>query len=375
VKYLRILFSIFVLLLMMVAIIVVGLVLFIDPNKLKPVIMAEVAKKTGYQLAIDGRLSWSFYPRLGIRVEHMVLSRPGQPLPWVDLHDVNMVTKWMPLLRGEKKLQGDIRIADVTFMALHANQVRVKLDWQKGTLILQPIVAFLYAGQLQGHIQGSHFSTTPQWSGVMQWSGIQLEPLLHDVNPVSQLRLTGTGQINCQIATQGRTTTQMLHELHGMSQLRVQEGTVDGVDLNYWLQTADAWINRQPVTTLTDSHRTAFQQLEGTLTIQNGVARTSDLWLVTPAFTTKGQGQLDFIEQTIQLQLQTIPQATKTKWLVPLRVSGPLIHPAVQLDRLELEKWIVKQQIEKLRNKANEEVKKHLSGQAGEFLQRLLGQP
>ena len=68
-KWLKISFSILVLLVLISVLAIGSFLFFMDPNKLKPVIIEETKKRTGYQLAIDGVLSWSFYPNLAIKID------------------------------------------------------------------------------------------------------------------------------------------------------------------------------------------------------------------------------------------------------------------------------------------------------------------
>jgi uncharacterized protein involved in outer membrane biogenesis len=374
-KYLRIVFSIVILLVVVLVSAAICLVILVDPNKLKPVLIEEVAKKTGYQLAIEGQLSWSFYPKPSIKIEHMVLSSPRQSQPLADLRDIKMTLSLMPLLRGEKTLRGDIDVADVKLMALRVQSAHIGVHWKKGTVSLQPMIASLYTGQLQGIAHGSNFTTVPHWDWDVQLSNIQLGLLLRDLSKDDKLTLSGIGQVTWRAATSGNTTQYMLQNLNGVSRFSVQNGVVEGIDLNYLLQTADALISKQPITVPTNINRTVFQQLTGSTTIQHGVAQIDSLSLVSPALMATGRGTFNLIERTIDLQLQITPQTNANiQWLVPVWMTGTLDRPTVRLDRLELEKFIIKRQLEKLKNKANDEIKKHIPGKAGEFLQRLLSQ-
>ena len=72
-KWLGAIFSILVLLIILT---VVCLITFVSPNRYKPLIAEQVMKYTGRQLTIEGDLSWSFYPFLGVKTGHVILSNP-----------------------------------------------------------------------------------------------------------------------------------------------------------------------------------------------------------------------------------------------------------------------------------------------------------
>ncbi len=72
-KWLGAIVSILVLLVILTA---VCLVTFVNPNRFKPLIAEQVMKYTGRQLTIEGDLSWSLFPYLGVKTGHVLLSNP-----------------------------------------------------------------------------------------------------------------------------------------------------------------------------------------------------------------------------------------------------------------------------------------------------------
>ncbi len=48
---------------------VVYVTTFLDPEDFKPRLIEVVREHSGLELTLDGPLSWSFYPRLGVSVE------------------------------------------------------------------------------------------------------------------------------------------------------------------------------------------------------------------------------------------------------------------------------------------------------------------
>lgn len=93
--------------------VVVGLVVyittFVDPNDLKPRLVEVVREHSGLELALEGPLSWSFYPRLGVSVEAAEARLPTQeaeaaPFAAFDHAEVSLAVA--PLLRGEIAIDG-----------------------------------------------------------------------------------------------------------------------------------------------------------------------------------------------------------------------------------------------------------------------------
>ena len=89
----------------MLLVAVVVLRFFIDPNDFKPQISALVEDASGYQLSIDGDLSWSFYPVLGFRSEAVsVVAAPDQPA-FLNLRKLALGVELMPLFSRQLKVQ------------------------------------------------------------------------------------------------------------------------------------------------------------------------------------------------------------------------------------------------------------------------------
>ncbi|GAA5171688.1 AsmA family protein [Modicisalibacter zincidurans] len=82
---------------------------FFDPNELKPRLVEAVKERSGLELALEGPLSWSFYPRIGVSVENARAWLPEQsaqdaPFAGVDRAEVSLA--FAPLLSGEIAIDG-----------------------------------------------------------------------------------------------------------------------------------------------------------------------------------------------------------------------------------------------------------------------------
>jgi uncharacterized protein involved in outer membrane biogenesis len=373
-KLIRIILSVAALFILVCVIAVSALIIFINPNKLKPVIAAELKKQTGYEATIEGDFSWSFYPRIGVKVERVALFVPNQSIPFVDLHDVTFVTELAQLLQGNQKLRGDIYISEMKLLNMQAKNAHVGLRWQDQALNLNPITATLYAGKLEGDARGSELSAIPHWAWDVKVSNVQLDPLLQDVNgKESKLKMSGIGQVELHAYTQGKTRDEILNNLNGTGGFDLEGGVVDGVDLNYLVQSADAIINKKPLVMQDNISQTAFDRLHGTTVIKNGVIATSDLMLVSPSFMTSGAGSINLILQAINLQLRITPQKqANTQWVIPVMVVGDLHKPDVRLDITELNIMIAKEKLDSVKTKMHDAIKAHLPGKASKFLQGLI---
>jgi AsmA protein len=95
--------------LILVAIVGMGLlVTMVSPNKLKPMIAAQVFKHTGRQLTIDGDVSWTFFPYVGFKVGHMVLENPAEfkEKVFAEINQATVGVKLLPLLHAKVESTG-----------------------------------------------------------------------------------------------------------------------------------------------------------------------------------------------------------------------------------------------------------------------------
>ncbi len=89
---------------------VVYVTTFFDPDDLKPRLVEVVRDQSGLELALDGPLSWSFYPRLGVSVEKAEAWLPEQVVEeeasFVAFRQAEVSLAFAPLLRGEVAIDG-----------------------------------------------------------------------------------------------------------------------------------------------------------------------------------------------------------------------------------------------------------------------------
>lgn len=82
---------------------------FFDPNDLKPRLIQVVRDQSGLELALEGPLSWSFYPRLGVSVseaEAWLSEQTPEEAPFVAFDQAEVSLAFAPLLRGMIAIEG-----------------------------------------------------------------------------------------------------------------------------------------------------------------------------------------------------------------------------------------------------------------------------
>ncbi|MFQ3790379.1 AsmA family protein [Halomonas sp. A29] len=103
---------------------VVYVTTFLDPEDFKPRLVEVVRDQSGLELTLDGPLSWSFYPRLGVSVEQAEGRLPEQSAddqPFLAFSRAEVSLAFAPLLRGEIAIEG---------LTLDGMQLRLERDEQ-----------------------------------------------------------------------------------------------------------------------------------------------------------------------------------------------------------------------------------------------------
>ncbi len=146
-RFLKRLIQFFLLLVVLVAIAITLLVVFVKPEQLKPMIISKVKALTGQTLVMDGQLSWTFFPVLGVSAGHLALSNPagfsGRYI--VEIQHAKLGVRVFPLFYGHIET-GDIILQGMT-VSLQKNAAG-QTNWS----LLQPSAALP---------SPSHASTSP----------------------------------------------------------------------------------------------------------------------------------------------------------------------------------------------------------------------
>ena len=363
-KWLRFTLYTALLLLILCVVFVLLLVIFMNPDRLKPALVTTLSKQTGYVVTVDGHCSWSFYPVLGVKVAHMAFAKTAIQTPFIDLQGITFITKPAALLRGELGYS-QFYIDEARLLNILLQHVQVGLVWKEKQLFLNPITASLYGGQLKGTVTGSALQDLPRWQMNWQATQVALQPLLQAVQAKQgRVTLSGLGDVSLVVRTQGNTQDQLLSNLNGVTSIQVSQGGIEGIDLNGIISSAEAIINRQAVSPLIITNRTTIDRMSGVFDIKNGIATTRNTTIEAPTFSIKAFGDLNLPAETMAWQWQIfLKKYDKDDFAIPVTITGNMTNPTVRLDVTELNIELAKAKFKNVMNKIGEELNKHFSGE------------
>lgn len=286
------------------------------------------------------------------------------------------------------RAEGQLKVDTIQFNKIKATAIQLQYHLRNGLLDLSPLSASFYQGQLQSETRVDLNPTAPRILSTIALTNVSALALQSDLSEKpSKLKIDGAGNINLQITTQGLSGDEMMSHLNGNGRFSFDRGELLGMDVSYLVDNADAVVHGK-VPTVSNTNKTPFGDLKGTVQIQNGVVTNQDLYIDSPRFDTRGGGTIDLVNQHISYTLQVTAKKTsdnqKNNLLnlygqtLPILVAGSLSDPSIRLDTTAMMKSLAEQQIEKhqdqVKEKLKDQIKKKVKGPAGDLLQNLLGQ-
>ena len=182
------------------------------------------------------------------------------------------------------------------------------------------MTAKLYQGSLHADVTISFKDQTPSWFVAGQLHNTQVAPLLQDLTgKTSKLQLTGRCDLGLNITTQGKKSAELLSHLSGSGRFALRDGSLEGIDLAFFVDTAAALINHDALPKRSSQGNTPFGQVTGTAIIKNGIVTTTDLSLDSPLYFAKGAGSIDLNNRSLDYRIDITAKAeAKTNKLLAL---------------------------------------------------------
>jgi len=274
----------------------------------------------------------------------------------------------------ELDAEGQLRIGEVTVAGLSFTNAVVSVKAANGKLRLHPLKTAFYGGQYEGDVVLDARGDTPTLSLDERIAGVQIAPVMKVLSDYEILSGSAGGVV--KLSASGSSVKGMLSSLSGNLDLAVVEGALEGVDLVYELQRAEALFNRQAPAPAAGPRRTPFQSMKMSAKVDQGTLRSDDLDIAMPVLKITGAGGMSLVEQSVDYQLQAriheVPPAGAVDLgqlrgaTIPLRISGTFSDPKVSADVAGLVTERAKKELdEKLdeeKDKLADKLKKKLFG-------------
>lgn len=289
-----------------------------------------------------------------------------------------------PAVLRDLDVAGKIMIGELTVNGMNVSDIAVQVNAQGDVLKLEPLAASLYGGQYSGAASFDGRSDTLALNTRNTLSGVQIEPLLTDLQGETP-KLTGRAEIDSSLSARGNDVDAIKRTLSGSAGFKFLDGAVKGVNIAHYLREAQARINGDPVSEMKEPNQTDFTEMSGSAKITNGVVRNDDLDLRSPLLRVNGEGSANLPQETIDYLVRASVVASLSGQggagldqlkgvTVPIRVSGTFDQPSYALDVQSLLSGAVKQKVqEELDGAVQERLQEKVSPELQEKIQKGLG--
>jgi AsmA protein len=196
-------------------------------------------------------------------------------------------------LAGLRALDADValRAGSLIFRQYRIADARIEAKLDNGMLRVPVLQAKAWGGSLDANALADARASRIAVKAVA--NGVNVNALLKDV--AAKDILEGTGRVNLDVDTTGRTVGELRSKLRGNAALNLRDGAVKGVNLAKTLRQAQAalTLRKDAVEQAKQTEKTDFSEMNATFQIAEGVARNSDLDVKSPFLRLGGDGAID----------------------------------------------------------------------------------
>ncbi len=240
---------------------------------------------------------------------------------------------------------GTLTVKAAQVARLDLTNLRVTLAAKDNVMHLFPIEAQLDGGRYSGDITLDSRGAIPTLSLDEHLSGVDMARLL--ANTAQKGRLSGRANVNLKATARGETVDAMLKTLSGHLDANLTDGALEGIDVAYEINLAQALINRSPAPAGQSTGKTPFQAFKVSAQITNGIAETHDLTITSQVLKVAGQGNANLSSKAIDFKLLTsVTTAPARNTDIPLKVTGTYSDPTVRPDIEAVAKDQLKQKLQ-----------------------------
>ncbi len=246
---------------------------------------------------------------------------------------------------------GSIKIGELVLQNLYIDDLDVTLIARKNRLVLDPLSATLYEGQLSGRVEINASKEVPYFRIEQTLTDMNINTLLTDILETS--RFDGRTDLTLDIAATGNKVSDLRNTATGKIKASLKQGAIRGIDISGLLSAASQQIklmNGEANKLDHSNSKTNFSELNATLLLKNGIAVNKDLSVSADVIKLKGGGTLNLSAGTIDYAMLAsanpkVPELAGLLGLtLPITFRGPIGNPVLKADTANLKEQIIARQ-------------------------------
>ena len=247
---------------------------------------------------------------------------------------------------ADLNLAGSVSAAELQVSGLDLTGFSTGIDLAEGIGLIEPLVAGLYGGELQGGAQFDVRAGGPLVSLQGSLYDVGIEGLLTGLSG-EPARTSGTGIVDVELAGIGDNLDEVLSTATGSIEFALRDGVMEGFNLDHTLCDLYNQLGGYPRPAPAAVNTTRYGLLRGTAQVRDGIAQTNDLLGNMATIEVTGGGRVDLVNYGIDFDLDAemttgnpIPGCETMDGLVgrsiPVVVGGTVAEPRIGPDFGEL---------------------------------------
>lgn len=197
-------------------------------------------------------------------------------------------------------VHGKAQLASLTAKGFRFDKPNLEIKAANGYAQLSSLNAGFYQGAIKAaaavDVRG-RLEKNPQVSVKADVDGIDIPALAKQITGLQNI--TGQANANLKVVTHGLTQQRLTEGLNGTVNFDIADGALLGANFNQMVCGLIAKVRKEKSTKTDWPNQTAFQKLQGSVKIIEGVARNNDLTAALDQINLKGDGYVDLGNQML----------------------------------------------------------------------------
>ena len=271
-------------------------------------------------------------------------------------------------------VEGELTIEGIKASGLTITDAVLKLDVGDGKLVVAPMSAKLYEGELKVNATVDEAGGKNRYEINKTLAGVKILPLLKDL--AGQEVLSGSTAMSVAVKGAGLTPEKIKAGMAGQGNFEFVDGALYGINIPQKIRGIKAMFSGEKVEEQNGIQKTDFTSLKGEFSIADGKVDNNLLNMMTPMLRMDGKGIANLLEENVDYRLNVAvvgslegqggePDKDLAGLNLPLAITGPWADPKFRLDSDSALKAKVDQEKDKLKEKAKDKLKEKLGNLFG----------
>lgn len=270
-------------------------------------------------------------------------------------------------------IDGSLNVGTLIVSGLTMQDLSATVTAKDGVINLNPLTINLYEGTYLGSAGVNVKGAIPAYTASSELKNLAVAGLLEDLSEDGKSIIRGKSELAFKVSTSGERVSTLKKSLNGTASFKASNGALQSEKLARNVEKVIAFLKgRQPAPA---GEELVFDSLSGTANITNGIARNSDMKLVTPLVYADGAGDINIGNDSLDYRLDVGLSDEPDRAAIPLTIKGPFDDPNYGIDfdaALKAKKdELVEEKKEEIKEKIDEEIKDKLGDKVGDKLKGL----